>query len=90
MKQQIQQNDHNLSRRRRLHELLLALIQKQNDIELMDTETPSLDRNASNFKDHDPASWLVRNRRVIKHYQALVKTAITLDALLDAEHDGTG
>ena len=86
MKQQIQQKDQNSCRRRRLHELLIALIHKQNDIELMDAETPSLDQNPSNSNHHDPASWLVRNRRVIKHYQALVKTAITLDALLDAEH----
>ena len=57
----------NSERRRRLHELLIALIQKQDDIELMDSETPSLERNASNLTDQDPASWLVRNRRLIKN-----------------------
>ena len=88
MKEQIQQKDHNSSRRRRLHELLIALIQKQHDIELMDAETPSLDGNAANPNNQDPSSWLGRNRRVIRHYQSLVRTAITLDALLDAEHGG--
>ena len=33
----------------------------------------------------DAARWLERNRRVLQRYQALVRTAVTLDALLDAE-----
>ena len=73
-------------RPQRLHELLIALIHKQKDLELMDSEAPVLDNGGRNIADQDPAKWLDRNRRVLKKYQGLVRTAITLDALLDAEH----
>jgi hypothetical protein len=33
----------------------------------------------------DPASWLEHNRRLIQRYQALVRTAATIDALIDQE-----
>lgn len=74
-----------LPRRQRLHELLLALIQQQQDFELMDSEEPRLERGAGLMDVQDPARWLERNRRLLKRYQALVRTAVTLDALLDAE-----
>ena len=32
-----------------------------------------------------PAGWLERNRRVVQRYQALVRSAVTLDALVDQE-----
>ncbi len=72
-------------RRQRLHELLIALIHKQDDLELIDPDSPQLDGGNFNSKNVDPASWLDRNRRLLKRYQALVRSAITLDALLDAE-----
>ena len=80
-------NDQFKSRRIRLHEILIALIQQQDDLELMDEQAPTLNTNMITNKDQDPAEWLDRNRRVLKRYQALVRTAITLDALLDAEKD---
>ena len=70
-------------RRQRQHELLIALIRQQDDLELLDSETPSFDCNARN--NIDPALWLDRNRRVLAKYQALVTSSITLDALLDSE-----
>ena len=76
----------NSLRRRRLHELLIALIQHQEGLELVDAETPNFEghsRTSSN--DEDPAQWLERNRRIIRKYQSLVRSAITLDALLDSE-----
>ena len=73
-------------RRRRLHELLIALIRKQEDIELIDVDDFNLDGKSNVFcKGEDPASWLERNRRILKKYQSLVRSAITLDALLDSE-----
>ncbi len=72
-------------RRQRLHELLIALIQQQGDLELMDSEDPRLNPSSRNNQIHDPARWLDRNRRVLQKYQALVHSAVTLDALLDAE-----
>ncbi len=70
-------------RRQRQHELLIALIQQQDDLELMDTEGPTIDSSARNVTD--PAKWLDRNRRVLAKYQSLVSSSITLDALLDSE-----
>ncbi|KGG12024.1 hypothetical protein EV05_1227 [Prochlorococcus sp. MIT 0601] len=33
----------------------------------------------------DPAHWIDRNRRILEKYQSLVRSAITLDSLLDSE-----
>ncbi len=82
LKKQIVQSQ---TRRKRLHELLIALIHQQGDLELMDSEAPKFDRSSGPFQEDDPGRWLDRNRRVLKRYQALVRSAITLDALLDAE-----
>ena len=71
-------------RRQRQHELLIALIHQQNDLELMDAESLRFDSNGANDQS-DPALWLDRNRRVLSKYQALVSSCITLDALLDSE-----
>ncbi len=70
-------------RRQRQHELLIALINQQDDLELMDSETPRFDSKGSNATD--PAQWLDRNRRVLAKYQSLVNSSITLDAMLDSE-----
>ena len=73
-------------RRDRLHELLLALIAQQDDLELMDSEGPAgFSRGGSSEGPADAARWMERNRRVLQRYQALVRTAVTLDALLDGE-----
>ncbi len=76
-------------RRQRIHELLVALIQQQDSFSLMDDEAPpNLEGQINSHSDQDPALWLDRNRRVLKKYQALVRSAVTLDALMDAEEDG--
>ncbi len=71
------------SRRQRQHELLIALIKQQNDLELMDSEGSMFD--SSGINTSDPAKWLDRNRRVLAKYHSLVTSSITLDALLDSE-----
>ena len=76
------QNNASQNRRQRLHDLLLALIAQQGELELMDEDVPEPGGSA------EPARWLDRNRRTLQRYQALVRTAVTLDALLDAEHPG--
>ena len=79
-------NDAHAERRQRLHELLLALIARQEDLELMDADGPSgLTSSGAGEGPAEAARWLDRNRRVLQHYQSLVRTAVTLDALLDAE-----
>ena len=79
-------NDAQAERRQRLHELLLALIARQENFELMDADGPSgFARSGTGEGPAEAARWLDRNRRVLQHYQSLVRTAVTLDALLDAE-----
>ena len=79
-------NDAQAERRQRLHELLLALIARQEDLALMDADAPSgLTSSGAVEGASEAARWLDRNRRVLQHYQSLVRTAVTLDALLDAE-----
>ena len=70
-------------RRQRQHELLIALIKQQDDLELIDSEGPSFDFNGRHGTD--PGKWMDRNRRVLAKYQSLVNTSITLDAMLDSE-----
>ncbi len=83
--QKMEQDAFVLDRRRRLHELVVALIQQQGELELLDGEAPRFDAGASSAQSHDPARWLDRNRRILQRYQALVRSAVTIDALLDAE-----
>ena len=56
-------------------------------MELIDSEAPSIKPGSSSLLSEDPAQWLDRNQRLLKRYQALVRTAITIDALLDAEQE---
>ena len=53
----------------------------EDDLPLLDAEMPELGGSA------EPGRWLDQNRRTLLHYQALVRTAVTLDALLDAEQE---
>ncbi len=73
-------------RRQRLHELLIALISQQGELELIDAEAPNLTGSSSIASTvDDPARWMERNKRIIEKYQSLVRSAITLDALLESE-----
>jgi hypothetical protein len=65
-------------RRQRIHELVLALLAQQGDLELLDGDSGGL-------PSADPGGWIERNRRVVQRYQALVRSAVTLDALIDQE-----
>ncbi len=87
MANSIESGTHTLGRRRRLHELVIALIASQEDLELVEAEEPFFDGSRHlGTKDQDPARWLERNRRILNKYQALVRSAITLDALIDSEY----
>ncbi len=71
-------------RRQRLHELLIALIQKQDDFALLDPEAPLIDGSPS-LGDKEPGRWLERNKRILQKYQSLIRSAVTLESLMDAE-----
>ena len=68
-------------RRQRLHDLVVALVPQQGDLGLLD------DGNSGSLAvaQGNPAGWLERNRRVVQRYQALVRSAATLDALVEQE-----
>ena len=68
-------------RRQRIHDLVLALLARQGDLELLDGD--GLGRGPG--AQANPAGWLERNHRVLQRYQALVRTAATLDALVEQE-----
>ncbi len=74
-------------RRQRIHELVLALLAAQGETELLDGEAGLLGGPFSG-PGADPGGWLDRNRRVVKRYQDLVRSAVTLDAMIDQEING--
>ena len=73
------------NRRSRLHELLIALINQQKDLELMDDGVKVFENPTNHSEKYDPSKIVERNQRIIKKYQSLVRSAIALDALLESE-----
>ena len=74
-----------LSRRARLHEILIALIKQQKDLELMDDGVQAFENHINHSDIYDPSKIIEHNQRIIKKYQSLVRSAIALDALLESE-----
>ena len=74
-------------RRKRLHELLLALINKQDYLELIEDDSNDLAKSYSENESRDFSKLIKRNRNILKKYHSLVKTAVTLDALMDSENE---
>ena len=74
-------------RRKRLHELLLALINKQDYIELIEDDSSELARSFSENQSRDFSKSIERNRKILKKYHSLIRTAVTLDALMDSENE---
>ncbi len=76
-----------LDRRTRLHELLLALIQKDADFELIGDHSEDLNSGFLEKSKEDFSKVIERNRKILNKYQSLVRSAVTLDALMDSEND---
>ena len=74
-----------ITRRSRLHEILVALIKQQKDLELMDDDVQVFENPLNHSEKYDPSKIVERNQRIIKKYQSLVRSAIALDALLESE-----
>ena len=74
-------------RRKRLHELLLALINKQDYLELIEDDSNDLAKSFSENESRDFSKSIERNRKILKKYHSLVRTAVTLDALMDSENE---
>ena len=76
-----------MDRRTRLHQLLLALIKKEADFELLEDDSEEL---SSNFTKDDSSNFstvIKRNRKILKKYQSLIRSAVTLDALMNSENE---
>ena len=74
-----------LNRRLRLNEILIALINQQKNLELMDDGVPVFNNPIKHSEKYDSSKIIERNQRIIKKYQSLVRSAIALDALLESE-----
>ena len=74
-------------RRKRLHELLLALINKQDYLDLIEDNSSDLAKSFSENESRDFSKSIERNRKILKKYRSLVRTAVTLDALMDSENE---
>ena len=75
-------------RRQRIHDLVVALMAQQGDLELLSEDGSALVPGPAEGKSH-PGEAMKRSQRVIRHYQALVHSALTLDALIDQELAGS-
>tara|TARA_Y100000766_G_C18793000_1_gene549188 strand:- start:403 stop:708 length:306 start_codon:yes stop_codon:yes gene_type:complete len=74
-------------RRKRLHDLLLTLINKESDFELIEEDSNDLTSDYSEKDTLNLSRVIKKNRKIIKRYQALVRSAVTLDALMDSENE---
>ena len=74
-------------RRKRLHDLLLTLINKDSEFEFIEEDTSDLTSSYSEKDTLNLSRVIEKNRKIIKRYQAIVRTAVTLDALMDSENE---
>ena len=74
-------------RRKRLHDLLLTLINKDSEFEFIEEDSSDL---ASSYSENDTLNLsrvIEKNRKIMRRNQAIVRTAVTLDALMDSENE---
>tara|TARA_Y100000589_G_scaffold114208_1_gene108500 strand:+ start:3158 stop:3391 length:234 start_codon:yes stop_codon:yes gene_type:complete len=67
--------------------LLLALIKKAADFELIEDHSDDINSGIFNTKTEDFSKVIEKNRKILKKYQSLIRSAVTLDALMDSEND---
>jgi hypothetical protein len=70
-------------RRERIHDLVIALLGAQPDLGLLEEEQGI--RLGHPLESSVRGGWLERNQRLVQRYQALVRTAVTIDALIEQE-----
>jgi hypothetical protein len=71
-------------RRGRIHELVIALLGAQPDLGLLEEEQ-GIRLGHPLESSGRRGGWLERNQRLVQRYQALVRTAVTIDALIEQE-----
>tara|TARA_Y100000991_G_scaffold210672_1_gene192218 strand:- start:400 stop:618 length:219 start_codon:yes stop_codon:yes gene_type:complete len=66
---------------------LLTLINKESNFELIEEDSSDLSSGFSEKDTMNLSQFIEKNRKIIKRYQAIVRTAVTLDALMDSENE---
>ena len=74
-------------RRKRLHDLLLTLINKDSEFEFIEEDSSDLTSSYSEKDTLNLSRVIEKNRKIIKRYQSIERTAVTLDALMDSENE---
>ena len=74
-------------RRKRLHDLLLTLVNKDSEFEFIEEDSKDLTSSYSEKDTMKLSRVIEKNRKIIKRYQSIVRTAVTLDALMDSENE---
>ena len=75
------------NRRKRLHDLLLSLINKDSEFEFIEEDSSDLTSSFSEKDSLNLSRVIEKNRKIMRRYQSLVRTAVTLDALMDSENE---
>ncbi len=70
-----------------MHDLLLTLINKDKEFEFLEEDTSDITSSYSKKDNINLSRVIEKNRKIIKRYQAIVRTAVTLDALMDSENE---
>ena len=74
-------------RRKRLHDLLLTLINKDIEFEFIEEDSSDFTSIYSEKDTLNLSRVIEKNRKIIKRYHSIVRTAVTLDALMDSENE---
>ncbi len=67
--------------------MLLTLIDKDTEFEFIEGDSNDLTSGYSENDTLNLSRVIEKNRKIIKRYQAIVRTAVTLDALMDSENE---
>ena len=67
--------------------MLLTLIDKDSEFKFLEEDSSELTSNYSEKDTLNLSRVIEKNRKIIKRYQAIVRTAVTLDALMDSENE---
>ena len=65
----------------------MALINKEANLELIEDNSDELTSSYHSDEKINFSKVIERNRKILKKYQSLVRSAVTLDALMDSEND---
>jgi len=65
----------------------MALISKEANLELIEDNSDELTSSYHSDEKINFSKVIERNRKILKKYQALVRSAVTLDALMDSENE---